>query len=138
MAFELHPQLASDTLLVTDRPLCRVLLMNDSTYPWLILVPRRQDMRDLHDLALSDQLTLVQELSRASKTLQTLTNCHKTNVAALGNQVPQLYVHVIVRFQIDPAWPGSVWGVTPPVLYDQSGADALINRLTQVLGSGLG
>ncbi len=138
MTFELHPQLASDTLPVTDWPLCRVLLMNDTTYPWLILVPRRPNMRDLHDLALSDQLTLIQELSRASKGLHTLTNCHKTNVAALGNQTPQLHVHVIARFQTDPAWPGPVWGVAPPTPYDQAGAEALITRLTQTLGSGLG
>ncbi|MDJ0896966.1 MAG: HIT family protein [Alphaproteobacteria bacterium] len=138
MTFELHPQLASDTLPVTDWPLCRVLLMNDATYPWLILVPRRPDMRDLHDLALSDQLTLIQELSRASKGLQALTNCNKTNVAALGNQTPQLHVHVIARFQTDPAWPGPVWGVSPPTPYDPAGAEALITRLTQTLGSGLG
>ncbi|MEM9620206.1 MAG: HIT domain-containing protein [Pseudomonadota bacterium] len=111
MSFQLHPQLAADTLWITDLPLCRVLLMNDSRYPWLILVPRLAELRDLHHVPATDQPQLWQEIMQASTILETLTQPHKLNVAALGNQVPQLHIHVIARQQDDAAWPGPVWGV---------------------------
>ncbi len=111
--FDLHPQLAADGLFLTDWPLCRVLRMNDRTYPWLILVPRRDGVREIIDLATEDQQRLMQEIARASEALKALRRPHKINVAALGNMVPQLHVHVIGRDQGDPAWPKPVWGVTP-------------------------
>ena len=113
MGFTLHPRLMADTLHVGDLPLCRVLLMNDATYPWLVLVPRRSELREIHDLDEADQHMLVGEISLASQKMQQHCQAEKMNVAALGNQVPQLHVHVIARFQDDPAWPGPVWGVMP-------------------------
>ncbi|HTH18038.1 MAG TPA: HIT domain-containing protein, partial [Magnetospirillum sp.] len=92
--FVLHERLEADTLFVTDWPLCRVLLLNDSNYPWLVLVPRRHGITEVHELDASDRQILVEEIAQASHKLQNLTGARKMNVAALGNMVPQLHVHV--------------------------------------------
>jgi diadenosine tetraphosphate (Ap4A) HIT family hydrolase len=112
--FELDSRLDADSLFITDWPLCRVIRMNDQAYPWLILVPRRAGMREIIDLAPADQQTLLGEIGRASRTLKKALTPEKLNVAALGNAVPQLHVHVIARFTTDPAWPRPIWGVQPP------------------------
>lgn len=112
--FSLHPQLAADCLDLGDWPLCRLLRMNDRTYPWLILVPRIAGVREIIDLAEADQMRLMQEIAQASKVLKRVTEADKLNVAALGNAVPQLHVHVIARFTRDAAWPKPIWGVVPP------------------------
>lgn len=124
--FELHPQLAADTIEVTRFGLCRVLLMNDRQYPWLILVPERPGLRDLHDLAAADRPQALAEIMRASEALERFHAPDKMNVAALGNAVPQLHIHVIARFTADPAWPRPVWGVHPTQPY---GADELASAL---------
>lgn len=111
--FELHERLAADTVTITDWPLCRILLMNDATYPWLILVPRRHGVTEMHELDPSDRATLMEEITEASRRLHHHANADKMNVAALGNVVPQLHVHVIARFVGDAAWPKPVWGVMP-------------------------
>jgi diadenosine tetraphosphate (Ap4A) HIT family hydrolase len=113
--FTLHPQLAADCLDIGDWPLCRLLRMNDRTYPWLILVPRRAGIREIIDLAGPDRARLMEEIAAASETLRRETGAHKLNVAALGNAVPQLHVHVIARFTTDPAWPRPIWGIQPPL-----------------------
>ncbi len=110
-AFTLDPRLAADTVLVGDLMLSRVLLMNDARFPWLILVPRRAQLREIVDLAASEQNALMGEIAAVSLALQRLTSPHKLNVAALGNQVAQLHVHVIARFSEDAAWPRPVWGI---------------------------
>lgn len=112
--FALHPRLAADTTQIAHWPLCRVLLMNDARFPWLILVPERPEMREIHDLAAADRATLAEEIARASRLMQDRLQAHKMNVAALGNQVPQLHVHVIARFTGDPAWPNPVWSQGAP------------------------
>lgn len=113
MPFELHPRLAQDTLEVGVLPLCRVLLMNDLAYPWCILVPQRASVREIHHLAPADQLQLLQEISGVSSAMESAFNADKMNVAALGNVVPQLHVHIIARFEADPVWPAPVWGKLP-------------------------
>lgn len=124
--FSLHERLEADTVFVTDWPLCRVLLMNDATYPWLVLVPRRHGVSEIHELDVGDRQTLVEEIADASRRLQNHCKAHKMNVAALGNVVPQLHVHVVARFAEDAAWPKPVWGVVPGRTYD---ADALAATL---------
>lgn len=109
--FDLHPKLEADTKQVLDLPLCRVLLMNDSRYPWLILVPRRPDIREIHGLDAADRFQLMEEVAGCSAALEREVDAYKMNVAALGNMVPQLHIHVIARFENDPAWAGPVWGV---------------------------
>src|SRR6185369_2129562 len=114
MPFSLHPTLARDTVEVARLPLCRVLLMNDRRFPWLILVPEREDAREIVDLAPADRAVLIEKIAQASAALHSLFQPDKLNVGALGNVVPQLHVHVIARFATDPAWPGPVWSSGAP------------------------
>ena len=132
--YALHPQLADETVPVCDLELCRVLLSKDANYPWLVLSPRRDGLRDLHDLSAADGVTALAEIRRCSEALVDLFRPDKMNVAALGNQVPQLHIHVIARFTTDPAWPGPVWGRVPAAAYDDADRDALISRLRTSLG----
>jgi len=124
-AFTLHPTLARDTVEVARLPLCRVLLMNDRRYPWLILVPEREGVREIHELPAGDRAVLIEEIARASEALERLVRPDKMNVGALGNVVPQLHVHVVGRFAGDLAWPGPVWGSGPAIPYS---ADELEER----------
>jgi len=117
--FELHPRLAQDTLLVGNFPLCHLLLMNDANYPWFILVPRRADVREIFELENRDQQQLLKESSQLSKILNKLFQADKLNIAALGNMVPQLHMHHIVRYQTDQAWPNPVWGLFPTQPYTE-------------------
>ncbi len=115
--FQLDPQLASDTQLLGDFPLCRVLLGKDANYPWCILVPRRDNVTEIYQLAEQDQRQLLAESSHLAQTLRHIFNGHKMNVAALGNVVAQLHLHHIVRYRDDVAWPGPVWGQFPGRAY---------------------
>jgi diadenosine tetraphosphate (Ap4A) HIT family hydrolase len=108
--FTLHAQLAADTHVVTDLPLSRVLLMDDGRFPWLILVPRQAGMRDWIDLPREHQHQLLDEVERCAQALRQLYVCEKLNIAALGNVVAQLHVHVIARSSQDAVWPRPVWG----------------------------
>jgi diadenosine tetraphosphate (Ap4A) HIT family hydrolase len=117
VTFELHPRLAADTFVLGDFPLCRLLLMNDAHYPWCILVPRREGAREIYLLEPADQRQLLQESVQLSRALMEAFGGHKLNVAALGNVVPQLHVHHIVRYPADAAWPGPVWGRHAPQPY---------------------
>ncbi|HEX6979862.1 MAG TPA: HIT domain-containing protein [Alphaproteobacteria bacterium] len=128
--FELDPRLAADTVELVRWPLCRVLLMNDANYPWLILVPAKPDLRDIDQLGESDRQVLIDEIARASGILRKIANPYKLNVAALGNQVAQLHVHVIARFTTDPAWPRPVWGVVPARRYDDAALATFKERFT--------
>ena len=120
MSFSLHPQLAADTFVVGDFPLCRVLLMNNANFPWLILVPQRAGLRELFDLAPQEYTLAMQEIRMASHALHAMTGAHKMNIAALGNMVPQLHIHIIARFEQDAAWPNPVWGNAAPRPYTPS------------------
>ncbi|WP_374309035.1 HIT domain-containing protein [Dongia sp.] len=131
--FALHPQLSADTLQIGDWPLCRLLRMNDRNYPWLILVPRAAGIREIIDLSEVDQQRLMTEIGRASRVLRNLVAADKLNVAALGNAVPQLHVHVIARFTTDPAWPRPIWGVNPPAPFGTDEAEAELARLRSAL-----
>jgi diadenosine tetraphosphate (Ap4A) HIT family hydrolase len=108
--YELHPQLAADTHPVAAFELCELRLMDDANYPWLVLVPRLPAVHELIDLDANQRHALTDEVDRASRVLRDAFNPHKLNVAALGNLVSQLHVHVIARFEQDPAWPSPVWG----------------------------
>lgn len=124
--FSLHSQLAADCLNLADWPLCRVLRMKDRNYPWLVLVPRRAGMREIIDLGPTDQRTLLEEIGRACRAIQAVRPTDKLNVAALGNVVPQLHIHVIGRTATDAAWPRPVWGVVPPLPFSDADAAAEI------------
>lgn len=124
--FQLHPQLAADTVPVATWPLCEVLLINDANFPWLVLVPARDGLRDFDDLMPEDLPQATAEINKASKALKTLFSPDKINVAALGNMVPQLHIHVIARFAHDAAWPKPVWGVVPAEPYAPGALDARV------------
>lgn len=132
--FKLHPQLANDTVLVKSLPLCEVLLMNDCQYPWLILVPRKADIREIHQLSDDEQQQLIKESSFVAKAMQQHFAADKMNVAALGNMVPQLHIHHIARFTTDKAWPKPVWGVVPSVAYDEKSLVDRVSQLRELLG----
>ncbi|MDD1967516.1 HIT domain-containing protein [Pseudomonas putida] len=131
--FVLDQRLLNDTLPVGDFPLCRLLLSNDSQYPWFILVPRRADISEVFQLSGSEQAQLWKETTLLSETLDQLFDADKMNVAALGNVVSQLHMHVIVRHKGDPAWPAPVWGKHPAVPYSREQAAEVIARLKTVL-----
>jgi diadenosine tetraphosphate (Ap4A) HIT family hydrolase len=133
MSFGLDPRLAADTLPVGDFELCRVLLMKDSRYPWLILVPRRAGLSEIHDLAAGERALLIEEAARAGAELKSLTGAKKINTGALGNMVGQLHVHVVARFVGDAAWPGPVWGSGRSVPYEDEVAARLVGDLRRAL-----
>ncbi len=115
--FQLDARLIQDTTPVTSFALSRVLLMNDARYPWLILVPARDGLSELHDLNASDQALFNDESIRVSRAMTELFTPEKINVGALGNIVRQLHIHIVARRTDDPAWPGPVWGHSPAVPY---------------------
>lgn len=133
MEWSLHPQLAADTVSVGDLALARVLLANDANYPWLILVPRRPGLVELIDLAPNEQVQLLGEIDAAARVLKEVTECEKLNIAALGNMVAQLHVHVVARRHSDAAWPKPVWGVCPPLAYNPAVRDGFIAALRRGL-----
>lgn len=110
MSFSLDPRLAADTHLVGELALSRLLLMDDARFPWLVLVPRIVGARELVDLDATDRATLLDEVTQVGRALETLLSPDKLNIAALGNVVAQLHVHVIARSTQDVAWPQPVWG----------------------------
>lgn len=110
MSWKLHPQLDKDSVAAGDFPLSRVQIMNDANYPWIILVPRVENIRESYELPAMEQQQLLQESSLLGMWLMRHFEGEKLNVAALGNMVPQLHVHHIVRFSSDAAWPAPVWG----------------------------
>ncbi|MBV9969707.1 MAG: HIT family protein [Xanthobacteraceae bacterium] len=132
-SWTLHPQLDADTIPVGELALSRLLLAKDANFPWLILVPRRDGIREIIDLDELGQAELAREIAVVSRALKAAVPCDKLNVAALGNMVPQLHVHIIARRRGDPAWPKPVWGVVPAREYDPATRERLIAALREVL-----
>ncbi|MDE2133902.1 MAG: HIT domain-containing protein [Alphaproteobacteria bacterium] len=133
MEFDLDPDLTAASSFVADWPLSRVLLMNDARFPWLVLVPRRSGAREIFDLSEEDRLTLSREYCRAGERLKALTQAWKINIAALGNAVAQLHVHVIARNQDDPVWPSPVWSRGYAVPYEPAALAKFLSRLVNGL-----
>lgn len=129
----LHPRLVADTVSVCRLGLCHVLLMKDANYPWLILVPDRENITEIFELEATDRATLTEEIAFVSSRLKTAFSADKINVAALGNMVPQLHVHVIARFQADPAWPSPVWGKVPAAPFGEGDLDRWLEGLRDIL-----
>ncbi len=122
---DLHPQLATDCIVLRKLRLCHLLLMNDASYPWFILVPDRDDITEIYQLSNEDQLLLQQESTRLGAFLMKHFKGDKLNIAALGNIVPQLHIHHIVRYERDIAWPKPVWGLHLAVPYRQDKLDGI-------------
>jgi diadenosine tetraphosphate (Ap4A) HIT family hydrolase len=135
-AWSLHPQLKRDTIEIGDLPLSRVLVIRDANYPWLLLVPRRPETVEIIDLDEVEQAQLMTEVSRTARALKEVTKCDKLNIAALGNAVPQLHVHVFARRTSDAAWPRPVWGVAPPLPHDAGEVQNFISALRRKIWLG--
>jgi len=135
-AWSLHPQLAKDTIEVGDLPLARTLLMNDANYPWLVLVPRRADAVEIIDLDEDQQVQLMYEIALLARVLKDVTACHKLNIGAIGNIVPQLHVHLVARHRDDAAWPQPVWGAVAARPYDHVERDRLIAAIRRGVAFG--
>jgi len=127
--YALHPQLADDTHPLTTLSLCELRLMDDANYPWLILVPRVADAREMIDLDAAQRRQLTDEIDFAARLLRSAFRPYKLNIAALGNMVEQLHVHVIGREQDDPAWPAPVWGRVAARPYSP---EQLVARIAQL------
>lgn len=131
--FQLHERLRADTIGLGFSGLCEIRLMNDSTWPWVLLVPAVPGIREIYQLTVEQQHQLMAESSALSEAMMDAFGGDKMNVAALGNMVPQLHLHHIVRFEGDPAWPGPVWGKQLPVPYTDAEVQARRKRLGPVL-----
>jgi diadenosine tetraphosphate (Ap4A) HIT family hydrolase len=133
----LHPQLLQDCTVVAKLSLSFLLLMRDANYPWFILVPDREDITEIYQLSNEDQQQLMLESSTLARSLAQAFGADKINIAALGNVVPQLHVHHIVRFRNDPAWPAPVWGKIAAKPYNNEQMAEVISRLRKVLINGV-
>ena len=135
-AWSQHAQLQKDTIDIGDLPLSRVLVIKDAHYPWLLLVPRRDKAVEIIDLTEVEQAQLMTEISRVARALKEITKCDKLNIAALGNMVPQLHVHIIARRTGDIAWPRPVWGVARPLPHDAEEVQRFISALRRKIWLG--
>ncbi|MDC0661991.1 HIT domain-containing protein [Marinobacter sp. SS21] len=131
--FRLHEQLSADTITLGTSALCDIRLMNDATWPWVLLVPRRLGVREIYELGAADQAQLWRESSALGEGMMRVFGGDKLNVAALGNMVPQLHLHHIVRYVGDPAWPAPVWGKQPAVPYEARALERRLQDLEPVL-----
>lgn len=118
--FTLHPRLADDTFLVAEWPLSIVLLAKDANYPWCILVPKRENLREIHHLNEIDRTQLLAESCCLSEVMESIFQPTKMNVAALGNMVPQLHIHHVARFDSDVSWPKPIWGAVKSIQYEEA------------------
>ncbi|MBX3533817.1 MAG: HIT domain-containing protein [Xanthobacteraceae bacterium] len=129
----LDPRLAADSIAIGKLALCEVRLQDDARFPWLVLVPQRENVSELFELAEPDQAAAMEEIARVSAALRAVTQCLKINVGALGNIVRQLHIHIVARNEGDAAWPGPVWGAGTRVPYDDVQKADLIERLRSAL-----
>ncbi len=135
MAFKLHPVLAADCIQLGEFELCRVLLMNDANYPWLILVPQVDGVREVFELSEPQQSLLMEESHYVLNAMSEAFNADKMNQAALGNMVPQLHIHHVVRYKNDAAWPAPVWGKVASVAYGKEELERMIAKVNNALSN---
>lgn len=133
MAFQLHPRLQQDCLEIGYFELCRVLMMNDSQYPWFILVPAMPDISEIHQMSSIDRARLSEESNYLAENLAAIFQADKMNIAALGNIVPQLHIHHIVRYKNDSSWPAPVWGQLDAIPYTEKEIKNTLDLLMQNL-----
>ena len=131
--FQLHPRLKEDCIAVGRFKLCQLLMMNDSQYPWFILVPEKPDIKEIYQLSKLDRHTLTEESSYLAENLAALFKADKMNIAAIGNLVPQLHIHHVVRYQTDKAWPAPIWGNFAAVAYTLRQIEENIARVKEQL-----
>lgn len=133
--FELDHRLQNDCVEIGSLMLCKILLMKDANYPWLILVPQRQGITEIFELDAEDQEQLVWESSFVASRVMALFGGDKMNIAALGNVVSQLHIHHVVRKKVDPAWPNPVWGAVPAKAYKPRDLSQRLESLREALAT---
>ena len=133
--FQLHPRLKQDCIAIDRFDLCQLLMMNDSQYPWFILVPEKAGIKEIYQLSKPDRQTLTEESSFLAEKMAALYNADKMNIAAIGNLVPQLHIHHVVRYQSDKAWPAPIWGKFAAVPYTRQQIMDNIDRVKERLQS---
>lgn len=135
--FELNPVLGRDSILVGHFSLCQLRIINDSQFPWFILVPQRNDISEIYQLVEEDRQQLLLESCLLAEVLHDAFSATKLNIAALGNQVPQLHVHHIVRYKSDPCWPDPIWGKSKAVPYGKSELAGILQKVQSLLSDEL-
>lgn len=131
--FTLHPQLDKDCIELGQFELCTLLLMNDSSYPWFILVPERENISEIHELSDEDQLLLLKESNFLALILKNYFYADKINIAALGNVVPQLHIHHIARYHEDRSWPAPVWGRHEAIEYTEDELNKILDVVNKAM-----
>ncbi|QUM76893.1 HIT domain-containing protein [Moritella sp. 24] len=134
--FLLHQQLAADTIVLGEFPLCQVLLAKDGNFPWLILVPKINDVTEFHQLNGDQQAQFLIESNAVSRLLKDRLSADKINIAALGNMVPQLHIHHVARFKEDVCWPKPIWGQVPAIERTEQQTAVLIEIISTTLQAG--
>ena len=129
MTFELHPRLQQDCIEVGRFDLCRLLMMNDSQFPWFILVPEKPGLEEIYQLDKADRALLIEESCALASTLAALYRADKMNIAAIGNLVPQLHIHHVARYQTDKAWPAPIWGKFEAIPYSAEEKSTVLKRI---------
>ncbi len=132
---KLHPQLKKDCFVLGEFKLCSLLLLNDSNYPWFILLPNQENISEAHQLSTANQQQLQAESIYFSQCLEQVFTPDKLNIATLGNVVPQLHIHHIARFVSDACWPAPVWGAVRPIPYQNSELKTINNQLLKWFNS---
>ena len=131
--WRLDSRLQADTMAVLENSEYVVVLMNDSRWPWLIVVPKVPGAEELHDLDQTRRTAVMDHATLLGERLKAMTQCDKINIAAIGNIVRQLHIHVIARIEGDPNWPAPVWGYGKAEKYDDTQATELIAQLKEKL-----
>ena len=132
MTFILNRKFLKSSHHITDLKLCSIRLHDNSKFPWLILVPKRNKITDMSDLNSKDQIQLIKEIVFVSKIMKKLFKTSKLNVEKVGNIVPQLHIHIIARYKKDSSWPLSVW-VVKGKTYSKFALKKLIEKLRKVI-----
>ncbi len=133
--FQLHPRLEADSRLVSEEGICQLRLINDSRFPWLILVPQIPDVKEMYQIPLAQRQQIHSLTDRIAEQMASTFDADKMNVAAIGNVVPQLHIHVIARRTGDAAWPAPVWGFGEAIPYSSETSEGVITKLRQMLAA---
>ena len=128
MAFKINKKFYNSSYHITDLKLCALRLHDNFRFPWVILIPKRKNIRDISELNSKDQILLIKEIVKVSKVMKKLFKTNKLNVEKIGNIVPQLHIHIIARYKKDASWPFSVW-VVEGKSYNKKLADSFIEKI---------
>jgi diadenosine tetraphosphate (Ap4A) HIT family hydrolase len=131
--FQIDPRLEKDSFFIEKLGFCQVRLQNQRLVPWLILVPERENHREWIDLSSSEQTEITEYINLISHLQMAVFQPFKLNIGLLGNVVPQLHIHIIGRFENDPAWPNPVWGNLPPTPYEKNEKEQVLAKIRHFL-----